>query len=254
LTLGAIVHRPYDTEPHPLVRKLDGIVNEMTSEERDAVRALPMMVRELNPDQDIVRDGDRPSQCCLVLEGVAFRYKMLGDGRRQIYSFHITGDIPDLQSLHLDVMDHSLSVATRSKVGFIQHHHLHEFNAHWPRLAGALWRDTLIDGAIFRQWMLGIGRKQALGRIAHLLCELFAKMKAVGLATDHSIPMPITQEEFADALGLSGVHVNRSLQELRSRDLINLERRTLTILEWNGLKEVADFDPTYLHQKPRQAA
>jgi CRP-like cAMP-binding protein len=131
---------------------------------------------------------------------------------------------------------------------------LHEFNARWPRLAGALWRDTLIDAAIFRQWMLGLGRKQALGRLAHLLCELFAKMKAVGLATNRSVPMPITQEEFADALGLSGVHVNRSLQELRARELISLDRRTLTILDWDGVKGVAEFDPTYLHQKPRQAA
>ena len=194
---------------HPLVRKLESIA-PLSDEERHAIVALPMMVRNLKADQDIVRDQDRPSQCCLILEGFACRYKVIEGGKRQIFSFHIPGDIPDLQSLHLDIMDHSLGTIVASKVAFIPHETVRAFIRAHPRIGDVFWRDTLIDAAIFREWMAGLGRREAYARIAHLFCELYMKFSAVGLVNGHAFGMPLTQAELGDALGLSTVHVNRT--------------------------------------------
>jgi CRP-like cAMP-binding protein len=244
------MHHPYTTEPHPLVRKMESIV-DLSSEERDALRALPMMVREFDADQDIVRDGDRPAHCCLVLDGFAFRYKLAGGDRRQILSLHIPGEVPDLQSLYLKTMDHSLATMTAARLGFIQHRTVHDLMARCPRLAGALWRETLIDAAIFREWMVGIGRRKAPCRIAHFFCEMYARLNSVGMAEDWTVTLPITQEEIGDSLGLSAVHVNRALQELRAEGLITFGRGRLTVDNWKGLMRAGEFDPTYLHLAPK---
>ena len=231
-----------------LLRKLDSIAT-LSDEEQEAVRNLPARTRTLEPGQDIVREGDKPSQCCLVLEGWLCRYKILGEGRRQIFSFHIPGDTPDLQSLHLPVMDHSLGTVTVATVAFIPHDSVRDLTLRFPRLGAVLWRDTLIDAAIFREWMTGMGRKSAYGRIAHLFCEMYLKLEAVGLAGDHRCPLPITQTELGDALGLTTVHVNRTLQEMRGEGLITLRSSTLVVNAWNDLCRSAEFDPTYLHLK-----
>jgi CRP-like cAMP-binding protein len=209
-----------DADLNPLARKLESIVT-LGDEEREAVLRLFVTVRTLRADQDIVRDQDRPSQCCLILDGFAFRYKMLGEGKRQILSFHIPGDIPDLQSLHLEVMDHSLGTLTETKVAFIPHDVVRAFVRAHPRLGDIFWRETLIDAAIFREWVTNVGRREAYGRIAHLFCELFMRLRAVGLHNGESYAMPITQAELADATGLSTVHVNRTMQELRANGLIS---------------------------------
>ena len=182
----------------------------------------PLAVKSVGPDQDIVREGDRPSECCLVVEGFACRYKLTAAGKRQIFSFHIPGDLPDLQSLHLKVMDHSLMTLTPCKLAFIPHQSLTDLLRKCPRVADVMWRDTLIDAAIFREWMMGIGRRSAYTRIAHVLCEVLVKMRAVGLRTERECELPLTQAEIGDALGLSTVHVNRSLQELRGDGLLEL--------------------------------
>jgi CRP-like cAMP-binding protein len=214
-----------------------------------------MQVIKLRADQDIVREGDRPSRSALIAEGFACTYKVTGDGRRQIQAFHIPGDIPDLQSLHLRVLDNSVSTISPCTVAFVQHEVLHDVSARFPRIVAALWRETLIDAAIFREWMTGIGRREAYARVAHLLCEMMVRMRAVGLAQDHSCDLPITQAEFADACGLSGVHMNRVLQQLRSEGLIVLKGTTLLVPDWEKLKAAGDFDPTYLHLvEPKQAA
>src|SRR4051812_46600177 len=148
----------------PLIRKLESIFR-LTAEEEQALLAIPMHVRDLADDQDIVREGDRPSQCCMIIEGFAYRYQAVGDGRRQIMSFHIPGDIPDLLSLHLEVMDHNLGTLAPSKVGFIAHRDVRHLIREHPRIGDAFWRDTLIDAAVFRQWMVGIGRRNAYARI-----------------------------------------------------------------------------------------
>ena len=231
---------------HPLVRKLQTVF-DLSEKEKEAVLTLPFLVRELKAGQDIVREQDRPSQCCVILDGFAFRYKIFDEGRRQILSFHIPGDIPDLQSLHLEVMDHSLATLVPTRVAFIPHHALQALLHAEPKIAGAFWREALIDASIFREWVGNIGRRPALARLAHVLCEIFTRIRALGLSDDHSFPLPVTQEELADAMGLSTVHVNRMMMELRAGGLIRTPRRAVIIENWEGLKEVGQFDPGYLH-------
>ena len=235
--------RSYD---NPLIRKLESIYG-LSDDEKIALVSLPMQVTNLRADQDIVREGDRPTRSCLVLAGFTCMYKLTGEGKRQIMGFNIPGDIPDLQSLHLTVLDTSLGTITPCKVGFIQHEVLHELCQRYPRIASAFWRETLIDASIFREWVMNVGRREAINQIAHLMCELVVRMKAVGLADDHSCDFPITQTELGDATGNSTVHVNRTLQALRGDGLIELHHSRLTILDWARLKEVAQFDPAYLH-------
>ena len=232
----------------PLVRKLECEAS-LSSEETKAVLSLPVTIRQMRADNDIVCERDQPSQGCLVLDGWLNRHKILQDGTRQILSFHIAGEIPDLQSLHLPAMDHNLSTLVPSKVAFIQHDTIRTLLSKFPRLSHVMWRDTLIDAAIFREWMVGMGRRDASARIAHLLCELFTRMRAVGLTTGYSCDFPVTQSALADALGLSTVHVNRSIMHLRGQELIGLEKQTLTIIDWEALAKYAEFDPLYLHMK-----
>ncbi|GAC1548730.1 MAG: Crp/Fnr family transcriptional regulator [Beijerinckiaceae bacterium] len=229
-----------------LIVKLESITR-LCEEEKQAVLNLPVSIRELQADRDIVREGDRPTQSCLIVEGFLCRYRVLPDGTRQIFSFHVPGDVPDLQSLHIDVMDHSLGTIVSSKVAFIPHEALRKLNHRHPRIADMFWRDTLIDAAIFRAWLVGIGRKSAYSRIAHLFAEMFVKLQAVGLTEGTRCIFPLTQTEIGDALGLSTVHVNRSIQKLRADELIALENGHLRIKDWEGLKQAGMFDPIYLH-------
>jgi CRP-like cAMP-binding protein len=185
-----------------------------------------------------------------VLEGFDCMFKVTAEGNRQIMNFHIPGDIPDLQSLHVTVLDSSLGTITPCTVGFIQHEAVHHLCRSNYRIASALWRETLIDASIFREWMTSIGQRDAYTRIAHMLCEMMVRLRVVGLATDdHTCAFPISQGRIGDALGLSGVHVNRVLQELRAAKLITLKGGVLSILDWEGLRLAGEFDPAYLHLK-----
>jgi CRP-like cAMP-binding protein len=237
----------------PVIRKLESIL-KLTDEERSAVLRLPIQVAALKADQDIVREGDVPSRCFAVLEGFACTFKLTGQGKRQILAFHIPGDIPDLQSLHVDVLDFSIGTITPCTVAFIQHVALHALCERQPRIAAAFWRETLIDASIFREWVTNVGRRQAYARLAHLLCEQVVRLTAVGLAQDHRCSLPMTQTELADATGMTTVHVNRTLQELRGNGLIELRGSSLQVLDWDRLREAGDFDPRYLHLKRRGAA
>jgi CRP-like cAMP-binding protein len=240
------MHSPFHPDYNPLIRKLESVFT-LAEDERHALETLPMQVMVIKADQDIVREGDRPSRSCLILSGFACVYKMTAHGKRQIVSFTIAGDIPDLQSLHLTVLDNSISTISQCRVGFIQHEALHELCARYPRLAAAFWRETLIDAAIFREWVMNVGQREGVSRMAHVLCELVVRLKAVDLVEDHVCDLPITQVEFADALGFSPVHVNRVLQQMRADSLIETQGTRLRIPDWNKLKEVGEFDPTYLH-------
>src|SRR4051794_14144402 len=202
------------SEINPLIRKLDS-VSILSDEERGAVSRLPMHMRDLKADQDIVRERDRPSQCCVMLDGFACSYKVTAEGKRQILAFHIAGDVPDLQSLHLKVLDNSLATISPCRVGFIQHEHLLHLCERYPRITGALWRGTLVDAAVFREWMTSIGRRPAYSRIAHLFCEMVVRMRAAGLVRECPCQIAFTQNEIGDALGLTTVHVNRTLKQLR---------------------------------------
>jgi CRP-like cAMP-binding protein len=246
---------PSAPDPHTtarLIRKLESVAS-LSDEQRQAIERLPVRTHTLAARQDIVRDGDKPSHCCLILDGWACRYKLLGDGRRQILSFHIPGDVPDLQSLHIPTMDHGLATVTKATVAFIPHDSLRELTIHHPSIGALLWRDTLIDAGIFRAWMVGMGRRSAYEQVAHLFCEMYLKLQAVGLAEHYRCPLPLTQIDLADALGLTSVHVNRVLKEMRGRTLITLHGQTLVIEAWDELLRVAEFDPTYLQLERRAA-
>ncbi|MBO1021915.1 Crp/Fnr family transcriptional regulator [Methylobacterium sp. SD274] len=234
----------------PMITKLESI-SSLTEEERYAVESLPIKAQALRADQDIVRDGETATQCCLIIEGWACRYKIMGEGKRQIFSFHIGGDIPDLQSLHIPRMDHSLATMTDAHVAFIPHEALRDLTYRFPRLAAVLWRDTLVDAGIFREWMACMGQRSAYEHLAHLFCELYLKQEAVGLASEHRCALPLTQGELGDATGVTTVHINRTLQEMRGNGLITLRSNTLVILAWDELVSAAEFDETYLHLRKR---
>lgn len=236
-----------------LIRKLEA-TGPLTAQEKDIIQRLTLRVVMLSAHQDIAHQGDAPSECGLVLEGWAFRYKILGRGQRQIVSFHVPGDLVDLHVLELGVLDYSVGVISSARVAYIPFHEIRAMVQGEPRIAASLWRDTLVDGAIFREWLSGVGRRSASERIAHMICELYVKLEAVGLARHGSFDLPVTQAEIGDALGLSTVHVNRSLQELRRSGLIASKGSRWDIPDFEALKHVGDFDPGYLHLRPHGRA
>jgi CRP-like cAMP-binding protein len=237
---------PTNSDHHPLLRRLDSVAS-LSEEERDAIQALPMQVLEVGPHQDVVREGDRPNRCCLILEGLACVYKVTHRGRRQIHAFQHPGDIPDLLSLHLDSLDSSVGTITRCKVAFIWHKDLRALCRQHPGIAEILWRTTLIDASIFKEWITNVGQRDAYSRLAHLFCETFVRLRAIGQAEGHSCEFPITQEDLAAAAGITAVHANRTLKELRANGLVDFGRSTLTITDFDRLQKVGEFDPGYLH-------
>jgi len=235
-----------------LIRKLESVA-ALEVGLRAAIDALPIQVVDMKQDQLLVREGDRPTRSCILMEGFVCWFKVSGEGKRQILSFHVPGDVPDMQSLHLDVMDSSLGTITPCRVAFVPHKALIELCESHPKIVSSFWRTTLIDAAVFREWVMNVGGRPAYGRIAHLLCELVVRLRAVGLADGYSCDLPITKSEIADASGLSTVHVNRTLQELRAHRLISLKGTWLEVVDWQGLKKAGDFDPAYLHLNERSA-
>jgi CRP-like cAMP-binding protein len=229
-----------------LIRKLESI-GEVSAAERDALCRLQLQCARIDAHQDIVGEGDCPSTVTLLLQGFLCRYKLVADGKRQIMSFHIPGDVPDLPALFVPVMDHNLCSLVPSQLARIPRVAMLALFAEQPHLAHLFWRDTLIDAAVFREWMVGIGRRSAFKRIAHLFCEMIVRMQAVGLSSNYSIELPLTQTDIADALGLSTVHVNRTLQEIRRAGLIEFCQGKLVAIDWPGLREAGDFEQGYLH-------
>lgn len=219
----------------------------LPSSERKKLLELPLTLKRFEANQDIVREGELTKQCCLVAEGLVCRYKIVGDGSRQILSLHLPGDIPDIHSLLIERMDHCLGTLTPAVVGLISHDAVRALTRASYRISEAFWRETLIEAAIYREWMVGIGRRSAPSRIAHLFCEFITKMAAIGLSDGVTCNLPLTQPEIADALGLSTVHMNKKLREIREAKLVRIRANRLTILDWKGLCSLADFDPDYLH-------
>lgn len=238
-----------ESREHLLVRHLSSFVT-LTEAEKGAIRRLPVQERLVPARTDIVTAGERPNQCCIVLTGMAFRYKLTSNGGRQILQFHVPGDIPDLQSLHLPVMDHHLAALTQSTIGTIPHEAVHDLTARFPQVASAFWRLNLADAALLRERIVSLGQRPALSRLAHFLCEMFVRLQWVGLTDGQTMRLPITQPELADALGLSYVHVNRMMQELRGQGLIETDRDVVALPDWPGLRTLAGFDSGYLHYTP----
>ena len=231
---------------HPVIRKLEAI-EPLTDTERRKVAELIRDVGDVDRKADIIADGDSPEFVHLILDGWAARYKVLHDGSRRITAFLIPGDFCDLHITILEAMDHGIVALTDCRVAYIEQAAIDEITRSTPVLTRALWRATLVDEAVLRQWLVNAGRRNAFEAVGHLLCELHLRMKIVGLAEGDILDLPITQEELADATGMTPVHINRTLQRLRKDGLIELGSGTLYVPDVQALRRSCDFDSAYLH-------
>lgn len=219
----------------------------LSQDDRDAIDRLSRAQRDVAPRRDLLREGDQPRCVQLVIDGWACRYKTLPDGRRQIVAFFLPGDFCDLNVYVLKEMDHSVGAITRLRVADIGRDEMEAMTAEHPRITQALWWHGLVHAAIQREWTLNLGQRSAYERIAHLLVELFLRLQLVARTRGDSCDFPLTQNDIADATGLTAVHVNRTLQELRRAGLIVLQGRTLTIPDMAALQNAALFNSNYLH-------
>lgn len=230
---------------NPLIMKLAQAV-DLTAEDRVLLEFATADRRSVGANEDLIQECEPPETVKVVMDGFACRYKTLPDGRRSIVAWFVPGDFCDLHVAILGRMDHSIGTLSPCTVVEIPRETIEELTGH-RRILRALWWATLVDAAILREWLASMGRRQSDRQLAHLLCELLLRLRAVGHADHDSYQLPVTQEQMADTLGISAVHVNRVLQHLREQDLITLQSRALRIPDVERLMEFADFDPTYLH-------
>jgi CRP-like cAMP-binding protein len=224
------------------------LFTKLSETEQEKLDALAKRnVRTVEPRRDIIREGDKPRAVNVVLDGWACRYKQLPDGRRQVVSFFLPGDLCDANVFILRQMDHSIGAITRVRIAEVTPDEFQSLMTGSQRITQALWWHELVDAAIAREWTTSLGQRTAYERIAHLLCELFVRLQSVGLTRDDNVDFPLTQSDLADATGLTAVHVNRTLQELRRDGLIELQGRVLRIPDLPRLEGVAMFNPNYLH-------
>jgi CRP-like cAMP-binding protein len=215
--------------------------------DREALLALPFRLVKFRPQENIVREGDRPQNTCLMISGFSIRHKVAGNGGRQIFSIHMKGDLADLQNSLLGVADHNLQALTHVEAALIPVEAIQDIAFTRPTIGRAMWYETLVDASIFREWILNVGRRDARTRAAHLLCEFAMRLEAAGLGDRASYVLPMTQEQLADAMGLTPVHTNRTLMSLGEEGLISRTHRSVRINDWPRLMEAGDFDPAYLH-------
>lgn len=237
----------------PLVENL-ALRAPIGADDRRAILSLPYTLRTLEPASYIVREGDPPRHCGVLISGYAYRQKLTGDGARQIVSIHIPSEALDFQNLFLDEADHSVQMLTRGEVAMIARAHLQAIADARPAVAHAILVATLIEASIFREWVLNVGRRNSRARLAHMLCEFAIRLDAAGLAANRAYELPMTQEQLADALGLTPVHVNRTLKALEADGLIRRSKRNVSFPNWEQMREVADFNQRYLHLAPQEAA
>ena len=230
----------------PLVRYLSRH-SELSGDDKAAILSLPHKVRTLEAQSFLLREGDRPRVCPVLLRGFAFRHKITGDGSRQILSLHIPGDALDIQNIFLEEADHNVQMLTRGEVADIPRAGLEALIQQRPAISEALLVASLVEASIFREWTVNVGRRDARSRIAHLLCEFSYRLDAQGVSNDGAYHLPMTQEQLADATGLTPVHVNRVLKGLEAEGLIERERRAISFPDWDALSDAGDFNPRYLH-------
>jgi CRP-like cAMP-binding protein len=228
------------------IRRLE-LRDRISDEEKDALLGAFDAPEAVAAHTDIVREGTRPTKSVLVLSGIACRTRTLRNGERQIVAVHLPGDFVDLHSFLLKEMDHDVEALTSCVIARLPHEHLERITERLPHLTRMLWLMTLIDAAIIREWAVGLGIRSATERTAHLFCELSTRLAAVGLCTNDTFSFPVAQTNLKDILGLSAVHTNRTLMDLRSRNLLSWEKGVVKILDIEALKDVALFDDGYLH-------
>jgi CRP-like cAMP-binding protein len=230
----------------PMLRKLQ-LWKELDAVEQAALLGLPHKVAKVEAGKYIVREGDEVSHSCLLLVGFAFRQKITSNGARSINAIHMPGDVVDLQNSLLGQADHSVQALTQVEIAMIPRDAVVDLAFRFPTIGMAMWYDTLVDGSIFREWILNVARRDAQQRIAHLLCELGLRLEALGLGDRGSFELPMTQEQLADSTGMTPVHVNRSLMELEARGLITRTVRYVAVADWENLQQAGDFSDAYLH-------
>ena len=234
---------------NPLIVKLKTIA-ALSNADQQAVEAICDKTYIIDKGRDIVREGEKPEHICLLLEGWAASYNVLPGGSRQITAFLLPGDLCDTEITVLRKMDHSVTALTPVTIVSIDRQALIRLTSERAGLAQAFWWTALKDQAVLRAWVVNVGRRDAYTRVAHQICELHARIKALGLADDAKLDLPLTQEQLGDALGLTSVHVNRVLKRLRDEGLMKLHNRNLTLLDIERLRAAAGFDPGYLGTRP----
>ncbi len=236
---------------NPFIAKL-GWFSPLSREGHEVLRGLTSArPRRLLPGEDIIGEGERPRAVNILVSGWACRCKQLTNGRRQIISLILPGDTCEHVVFVPDEMDHSIIALSPSSTIEMPQNVLDILAREHPHLALALKWEAFVGTAVQREWTVNLGQRTAVERMAHLFCELFVRLQMVGLAEGQGFAMPLTQGDLADALGLSTVHVNRTLQELRGRGLLNLRNRHLTILDFDVLSATANFNRAYLHLSSR---
>lgn len=231
--------------PHPKFIAHLQAIEGLSDDERRQIAALPSTLRQVSDGETLLRQGEDTSRCVFVVSGFLYQARIVAD-RSQILAFHVPGDMPCLHTLLVSPMDADLVGLGPSLVGYVAHSQLKQLLDGSIHLTRAFWRETLIDAAISRQWIARLGAQAALPKVAHLICELAARLEVVGLVKNGRFQMPMTQRHVADACGLSIVHVNRTIQELRGRRLIAWEGSEIELLQPDELRALADFTPDYL--------
>jgi CRP-like cAMP-binding protein len=220
----------------------------LSPEDRAAVLALPHTIKSLEPNHYIVREFDKATHSCALLSGYAVRHKIVASGERQIVAIHMKGEMVDLQNSLLEVADHSVQMLTPGNAALIPVGEVQRLALERPMIAKAMWFETLVDGSIFREWIANIGRRDARTRIAHLLCEFALRLQVAGLGEQTDYELPMTQDQLADATGLTPVHVNRTLKSLEADGLIErASPRAIVIGDWRKLADAGDFNSNNLH-------
>lgn len=229
-----------------LIRKLE-LRSALAQADRDAIEALPLTVRKVSRATYILREGEPPSTCSALIDGFAVRQKVTSEGARQIVSLHLPGDALDFQGLFLDVADHNVQALTNAELAVVPRAAVTELMVRRPAVARAIQTDMMVEASISREWLTNVGRRQAQPRLAHLLCEFAVRLDAQGLGQDGSYELPMIQEQIGDALGLTSVHINRTLKAMEAEGLIRRTGRSIAFPSIDALRAVAGFSQLYLH-------
>jgi CRP-like cAMP-binding protein len=223
------------------------LIGDLPEADRAAIVGLDGEVRKVKRHQDIIRHGDVPTHSVVVLQGLLQRYTIGLEGKRQIHSFYLPTDSPCLETLYIDYMDNNLGAVIDSQVGLIPNEQLYRIIDQRPEVRKLIFRETLVQAAVFREWLMRNSNMPAHAGMAHFFCEMFTRAKAANLVADNSFDLAITQETLSDAIGLTPVHVNRTLMLLRDTGAIEWRSGRVTVLDWKKLSATADFDSKYLH-------
>jgi CRP-like cAMP-binding protein len=226
--------------------------DEIDAREEAVIRSAVKEVIQVAADRTVVRANTRLDFCTILLSGIACRQKDLRDGRRQITELQVPGDFTDLHSFTLKYLDHDVAALTDCALAVVPHERVQAITEQYPHLTRIYWFATNLDAAIHREWELSLGRRSALARMAHLFCELFVRLEIVGLVEGLNYQLPLTQMQLAECLGITGVHANRTLQELRATGAVDFAGGRVSILDFDELKRTAEFDPSYLYLDRRR--